>query len=120
MKVIGKKAWIIPDCDRPPEGEGEMKGHESFIIVNDGKKDAHIKVKLFFDDKPCVEGITWVVPAQSVKCFRSNNEEHMCGKVVPVGVQYAVKLTSDTNIVVQYGKLDNRQVNLAYYTTMSF
>ena len=31
--VVGKKDWIIPDCELPPEGEGVLKGHESVIIV---------------------------------------------------------------------------------------
>ena len=48
MKVVGKKHWIIPDCELPPEGEGVMKGHESVVIVNDSKKKAVIKVKLYF------------------------------------------------------------------------
>jgi hypothetical protein len=31
-----------------------------------------------------------------------------------------MKLVADGNIVVQYGRLDNRQVNLAYYTTLGY
>ena len=38
MKVVGKKYWIIPDCELPPEGEGELKGHESVVIVNDSNR----------------------------------------------------------------------------------
>ena len=120
MKVVGKKHWIIPDCELPPEGEGVMKGHESVVIVNDSNKPAIIKVKLFFVDKPAYEGITWEVKPQSVFCFRMNNVEHMCGFKVPLETQYAMKLSSSQPIVVQYGRLDNRQVNLAYYTTMAF
>jgi len=118
--VCGKKNWIIPDCELPPEGEGELKGHESVIVVNDSDKVAHIKVKLFFTNRPCYEGIQWTVEPQRVRCFRMNNEEDMCGYVVEKELQYAMKLESDTEIVVQYGRLDNRQVNLAYYTTLGF
>ena len=120
MKVVGKKNWVIPDCGLPPEGEGRMKGHESVVIVNDGKKKAVIKVKLYFEDKPAVEGITWEVAPQSVFCFRMNKPEHMCGYNVPLETQYAMRLSSSQPIVVQYGRLDNRQTNLAYYTTMAF
>lgn len=120
MKTVGKKVWIIPDCELPPKGDCVMKGHESVVIVNDGNKPAIVKVKLFFSDRPCHEGITWEVPPQTVKCFRMNNVEHMCGFNVPLETQYAMKLTSSQNIVVQYGRLDNRQVNLAYYTTLGY
>ena len=118
--IVGKKDWIIPDCELPPEGEGVLKGHESVVIVNDSDKKAVIKVKLYFVDTDAVEGITWEVEPQKVKCFRMNNIEHMCGFKVPLETQYAMKLESSQPIVVQYGRLDNRQTNLAYYTTMAF
>ena len=118
--VVGKKNWVVPDCELPPEGEGELKGHESVIIVNDSKKIAKIKVKLYFSDKECYNGIEWTVAPQSVKCFRMNNLEDMCGFKVPLETQYAMKIESSQKIVVQYGRLDNRQANLAYYTTIAF
>ncbi len=118
--AIGKKLWLIPDCELPPEGDGILKGHESVIIVNDSDTDAVINVHLFFPDRDGVDGIEWHVGKDRVKCFRMNNLEDMCGYQVPLETQYAMKLVSNTNIVVQYGRLDNRQVNLAYYTTMGF
>ncbi len=120
MKVVGKKYWIIPDCELPPEGEGQLKGHESVVIVNDTNKKAVIDVKIFFVEGKPLEGIKWEVEPQTVKCFRMNNAEHMGGFIVPIETQYAMKLSSSQKIVVQYGRLDNRQVNLAYYTTIAF
>jgi len=118
--VCGKKNWIIPDCELPPEGEGVLKGHESVIVVNDSNKTAHIKVKLFFVDKDAYEGIEWTVEPQRVRCFRMNEPNDMSGYVVEKETQYAMKLESDVKIVVQYGRLDNRQTNLAYYTTIGY
>lgn len=120
MRVVGKKNWVIPDCELPPEGEGVLKGHESVIVVNDTNKPATIKVKLYFADKASYEGITWEVDAQHVRCFRMNNLKDMCGFEVPLETQYAMKLESTQKIVVQYGRLDNRQTNLAYYTTLAY
>ena len=118
--VVGKKNWIIPDCELPPEGEGVLKGHESVIVVNDTDKVATIKVTLFFSDKDPVDGIIWTVEPKRVKCFRMNVPEQIGNFVVPMETQYAMKLESTQKIVVQYGRLDNRQTNLAYYTTMAF
>ena len=117
---LGKKSWIIPDCELPQEGEGILKGHESVIVVNDSDKDATVKVTLFFTDKEPYTGIEWKIQKGRVKCFRMNNIDDMCGFTVPYEIQYAMKLESDCNIVVQYGRLDNRQTNLAYYTTLAF
>ncbi len=117
---MGKKQWLIPDCELPEEGEGVLKGHESVIVVNDSPEDARIEVKLYFTDHECREKIQWVVKSGRVRCFRMNDQGDMCGYCIPYGIQYAMKLISNCNIVVQYGRLDNRQVNLAYYTTMGY
>lgn len=116
----GKKIWIIPDCELPPEGVGELKGHESVIIVNDSSETAHIDVTLFFTDRDCVKTVRWEVLPGRVRCFRPGNPEDMCNVKIPFCTQYAMKLTSNCNIVVQYGRLDNRQTNLAYYTTLGY
>ena len=117
---IGKKLWIIPDCELPQAGEGILKGHESVIVVNDSDADATIRVTIYFTDKECYNDIVWIVGAKKVRCFRMNNTDDMCGYVPPFDTQYAMKLDSSANIVVQYGRLDNRQTNLAYYTTLGY
>ena len=116
----GKKVWIFPDAELPPEGVNLIPGHESVIIVNDSDTDADIDVKLFFVDRDAHEGIKWTVKAGRVRCFRMNRLEDMCGFEVPFETQYAMKVTSNTPIVLQYGRLDNRQTNLAYYTTLGY
>ncbi|MBE6596730.1 MAG: hypothetical protein E7641_03570 [Ruminococcaceae bacterium] len=120
MSTIGKLDWIIPDCELPPEGDGVLKGHESVIVVNDSEKAAKIKVTLFFTDKEPYSDIEWTVEPKRVRCFRMNQPSDMSGYVVPLETQYAMKLESTEPIVVQYGRLDNRQTNLAYYTTLAF
>lgn len=120
MMGLGKRDWIIPDCELPPEGEGIMKGHESVIVVNDTDEVAKIKVTLFFVDREPYKDIEWTVEPQRVRCFRMNNPDDMSGYIVEKEIQYAMKLESSVNIVVQYGRLDNRQTNLAYYTTLGF
>ncbi len=117
---IGKKEWIIPDCELPLPGEGVLKGHESVIIVNDSNQEANIEVSLFFTDKEPTTGIVWKVLPGRVRCFRMNNLEDMCGVKIPNDTQYAMKVVSNCNIVLQYGRLDNRQTNLAYYTTLGY
>lgn len=110
----------MPDCELPPEGEGVLKGHESVIVVNDSGDTANIKVTLYFTDKEYYNNIDWVVEPKRVRCFRMNNSADMCGFEVPRETQYAMKIESSCNVVVQYGRLDNRQTNLAYYTTLGY
>ena len=117
---LGKKSWIIPDCELPLPGEGVLKGHESVIVVNDSDVRADIEVKIFYVDKDCDAKIRWTVEPGRVRCFRMNNVNDMDGYQIPVDTQYAMKVTSNTPIVLQYGRLDNRQTNLAYYTTLGY
>ena len=63
--AYGKKVWIFPDAELPPVGVNIIPGHESIIITNAGEKDAHIKITLFYTDKPPVKDIEVTVGAES-------------------------------------------------------
>jgi len=116
----GKKTWFFPDGDRPPIGGSLMKGHESYIVLNPNDTDAHLLFTIFFEDKPPVRDIRMTVEAERVACFQTHRKEHFGEYVLPIGIQYAVKVESDSPVIIQYGRLDARQDNLAYYTTMGW
>ena len=116
----GKKIWYFPDGDRPPFGDSELKGHESFVALNPNMEDAHLIVTIYFVDREPIRNVEMLVPAERVMCFQSHNPAHFGGNTLPLTTQYAVKIESDVPIIVQYGRLDPRQVNLAYYTTMGY
>ena len=44
----GKKVWVFPDAELPPEGVNNIPGHESVIITNTGDTEAIVKVTFFF------------------------------------------------------------------------
>ena len=83
--TVGKKLWIIPDCELPPPGDGVLKGHESVIVVNDSDTDAEIRVKLFFVDRDCYEGITWRVEKNrlSIRYVRIKRASMLYGQYDP-------------------------------------
>ena len=47
----GKKVWIFPDAELPPEGVNLIPGHESVIVTNVTDQKAVIKVTLIYTDK---------------------------------------------------------------------
>lgn len=118
--MYGKKIWFFPDGDRPPFGHSKLKGHESFVILNPNSKDAHLKFTIYFEDTDPISDIDLFVEAERVKCFQTHNPDHFGEYTLPLTTQYAVKIESDIPVIVQYGRLDSRQENLAYYTTMGF
>ena len=118
--MYGKKVWFFPDGDRPPLGDSTMKGHESYVVLNPNETAAHLSFTLYFEDKPPMRDIRMTVEAERVACFQTHRSEHFGDNVLPLSTQYAVKVESDTPVIVQYGRLDARQSNLAYYTTMGW
>lgn len=116
----GRKTWYFPDGDMPPPGDSPLKGHESIIILNDNDERALIKITLFFTDRDPIENINVVVEPKRIRCLRTNNPEDFGGVEIPLETQYAIKLESNVPVVAQYGRLDTRQVNMAFYTTMGF
>lgn len=118
--VAGKQLWIFPDLELPPAGDSLMEGHESVIVLNTGKQPARLKLTLYFPDQEPVSDIAVVVEGERVRCLRLDHAEDLAGYVVPREQQYAMKLESDVPVVVQYGRLDTRQTNMAFYTTMGY
>ncbi|MDR1388947.1 MAG: hypothetical protein LBJ31_03115 [Treponema sp.] len=118
--MYGKKVWFFPDGDRPPPGDSALKGHESYIVLNPNNKDAHLVATFYFEEAEAVRNINLAVKAERVKCFQSHRNEDFDSHIVSPGIQYAVKIESDVPVIIQYGRLDARQKNLAYYTTMGY
>lgn len=114
----GKKVWVFPDAELPPEGVNNIPGHESIIITNTGKEDAHINITLFYVDREPVKGISVMVGAERVRCLRTNVEADFGKHLAKVGEQYAVMLESDVPVVAQYGRAETRTV--AFYTTPGY
>ncbi len=119
----GKNSWFIVDGYRPPEHEGEAndyEGHESIMILNCNDKDAHINIDVYFMDREPVLGIKYTVPARRIRAFRSNDRSVFGDLELAIGLQYSLHITSDVGVVVQYGRMDINQPNLAYLATMGY
>lgn len=116
--TYGRKAWIFPDAELPPEGVNAIPGHESIIITNTGEAEAHIRITLFYTDKEPVTGLCLVVGARRVRCLRTNEEKDFGPYTAAFGEQYAIMLESDVPVVAQYGRAEPRTV--AFYTTLGF
>jgi hypothetical protein len=113
----GKKIWFFPDGDLPPAGELEPKGHESLVILNPNLKDASVTMTVYFTDRQPVVIQPLTINAQRVQCIRVDKPVN--GFQIPFG-QYALKIESTIGIIAQIGRMDVRQSNLAYYTTMGY
>ena len=119
MNGEGSYSWVVPDGWLPPEGgEGDMINHESLMIMNTNKEIAKIKLDIYFDDRDPVTNLEVKVDAERIKAFRLDLPEEL-GFELPRATQYALRIKSNIKVIVQYGRMDVRQPNLAYYGTMA-
>lgn len=119
MNGEGNLTWVIPDGWLPPEGgEGDMINHESLMIMNTGKEKANVKLDIYFDDREPVKDLPLTVEAERIKAVRLDLPEEL-GFELPRATQYALRIKSNVKVIVQYGRMDVRQSNLAYYCTMA-
>lgn len=119
----GKECWYVVDGYRPPVSSGgreDYKGHECYMILNCNEQDAHILIDIFYKDKPPVLAIPFTVPAQRMANFYSDDAETLGGVRLNIGEDYSMRFRSDIGVVVQYGRMDINQPNLAYLATMGY
>ena len=89
------------------------------MILNTNDCDAHILISIYFEDRDPVENIPYLVPAKRIRCFKTDDSEVLGGLSIGVGVQYSMEIKSDVGIIVQYGRLDVQQSNMAYMALMA-
>jgi hypothetical protein len=119
----GKKCWYIVDGYRPPAQppeESGYEGHECFMILNTNDTDAHVLIDIYYEEKDPVEGISFTVPAKRIRAFRSGDKSVLGGLELNVNEQYSMRFRSDIGVVVQYGRLDIAQPNMAFLATMGY
>ena len=117
MKEYGKRVWIFPDAELPPEGVNVIPGHESIIITNVTDKDAQITLTLLYEDREPVS-FPVTVGARRVRCLRTNSASDFGTHAAVIGEQYAIMLESDCPVVAQYGRAETRA--FAFYTTPGY
>ncbi|MHB8277824.1 MAG: sensory rhodopsin transducer [Candidatus Humimicrobiaceae bacterium] len=119
----GAKTWYIADGWLPLKQETKdagLEGHEAIIILNCNDKDAEVMMDIYFEEKEPIKNIKLVISARRVKCFRMDHPDEIGGIKIERLFQYALRFRSDLDVIVQYGRMDVAQPNLAYIGTMAF
>ena len=116
----GRKNWVFCDGDLPPQGDNpNFQGHEALMITNVGKKDAKIRIKILFEDKPPYDKITLDLGAERTTCLRLDYPIGKEGYQIEHG-QYALHIISNVPVCACFGRLDVRQQNMAYYSLSGY
>lgn len=116
---IGKKSWIIPDAYIPPKSSGSLESHEAICVLNRNQETVHLDIHLYFEDREPIKNIKYEIHGNRTKHLKTDSL-HIDGESVPKGVPYAIEVTSDLPIVVQYSRLDTTQSENALMTTLAY
>jgi hypothetical protein len=119
----GSKTWYVADGWMPLKdkaADAGFEGHEAIMILNSSEKDAEVLMDIYFEKKEPVENIRLVVPAKRIKCIRMDHPEEIGGVTLERLFQYALRFRSNIEVVIQYGRMDVTQPNLAYIGTMAY
>jgi hypothetical protein len=117
----GSKLWFVADGYLPPRARTEdtgFEGHEAIMILNCGDRPARVLMDVYFEDREPIEGVELGVPARRIKCFRMDHPGEIGGVEIKRLEQYALRFRSDIEVIVQYGRMDVSQPNLAYIGMM--
>ena len=118
--MSGKMNWYIVDGYRPPAQpyQAEYVGHECIMILNCNEQDAHCLIDVYFDDRDPVIGIPYTAPAKRISAFRSSDRNVFGDVDLKINMQYSLRIRSDIGVIIQYGRADISQPNLAYIATL--
>lgn len=119
----GKKNWYIVDGWIPAQRESKessYEGHEALLVLNCNDKDVKIYIDFYFEDKDPIENVEFTIPAKRVKCFRMDKPEQIGGVVLGRLYQYSLRVRSEQEVVVQFGRMDVTQPNCSYIGLMGY
>ncbi len=118
---FGSKTWFVADGWLPDQSQTDnsgYEGHEAIMILNCQEKDAEIQMDVYFENEPPLEKIHLSVPAKRIRCFRMDHPDEIGGLKIDRRTQYALRFQSDIEVIIQYGRMDVTQSNLAYIGMM--
>lgn len=119
-REVGAKLWFIPDAYLPEIGDPNLPSHESTCILNVNNKPAKVKFTFYFEDRDPIESKEIIVLPQRTWHVRLDRSEEILGVKLERNIPFAIKVESDTKIIVQHSRLDTRQPNLAYMTAIAW
>lgn len=115
----GSLHWYIPDGFIPSKSQGELISHEAICILNTSEEDAKLQITIYFEDNEPIVGIEETVPKQRTRHIKTDTLQ-VDGNFIPKGIPYALQITGNTPITVQYSRMDATQPANALMTSIAY
>jgi len=109
---------MIPDCFWPDSANGAYVSHEAVCVLNTSAHEVTVDLTLYFEDRNKLGGYSVKIPAERTKHIRLDQLLNAEGIAIPKATPYAIVLECDTDVSVQYTRVDTTQPELAIATTI--
>jgi hypothetical protein len=119
--VIGQTRWAIAEGYIPASSHGpqpQMLSHESVCLLNASDQEAHVEITVYFAEREPAGPYRITMPARRTRHIRFNNLTDP--EPIPRETDYASVIESDVPIVVQHTRLDSRQAENAFLSTIAY
>ena len=110
--------WFVPDAYIPPTSTPPEVSHESICVLNESGQDASLQITAYFADREPERSDVIVLGARRAVHLRTDNPEAVGGLQLERGVPYGLEIESETDLQVQYSRLDSTQAAYALMTAM--
>ena len=93
MAAYGKKVWLIPDCYLNSVSKNPNVSHEAICVINTSDTDAEIKLTLYFEDRPAMDGFVSHCGARKTHHIRMDKLCSADGQPIPRDTPYAAPVS---------------------------
>ncbi len=111
--------YYIPDCFWPVKDQGDYVSHEAVCVLNTNETEVTVTLTLYFEDRDKIDGIKVSVGAERTNHIRLDHLTLDGQPLIPRGVPYAIVVSCDKEITVQYTRVDTTQPALTIATTIA-
>jgi hypothetical protein len=110
--------WFVPDAYIPPTSTAPELSHESICVLNRHAEAATILITAYFADRQPEQSLPITIPGRRALHLRTDMPDAIGGLRIERGVPYALEIESDTDLQIQYSRLDTTQPAYSLMTAL--
>lgn len=112
------RRWSVPDAYIPPSSTGPDVSHESICVLNRADVASTFTITAYFADREPERSRPITIAARRDLHLRTDMPDRMGGLTIERGVPYGLEIESETDLEVQYSRLDTTQAAYALMTAV--
>lgn len=120
-KTFGKKIWSFAAGHIPLISNGEepaFTSHDKIAVLNSTRRDAKIRLTIYYEDVEAVVDHEITVPARRLRKIRFN--DLIDPLPIPLDTPFGFVLESDTEVIVQFSRIDTSNQSTAGFCTTAW